>query len=207
MKKLILTIFTLAVACFANAQDDEMQTLFKKDNSVGIYLGFNAKPTLIQNQETMLFSSELSMVFGHNLNAGVIGAFSLNSVYPNYYDQYGNPLLMEVGYGGFKLEPVLFSKKLAHVTIPITFGGGATTLHSGNFDYSNGNWNNSYDFYDADFFFLAEPGINLEVNVYKHLRLDLGGSYRFTSNTYLLGSPNYSIQGFAGNIGLKFGWF
>jgi len=207
MKKYILSILTFAVLLSGIAQDNEMQTLFKKDNSVGVYLGFNAKPTLIQNQETMFFSTDLSLVFGHSLNAGVVGAFSLNSVSPNYYDQYGNPLLMEIGYGGIKLEPVLFSKKLVHLTVPLTFGGGATTLHSGNFDYNNGNWNNNYDFYDADFFFLAEPGVNLEVNLYKHLRLDIGGSYRFTNSTYLFGSPNYSIQGFAGNIGLKFGWF
>lgn len=195
----------------SNIAQDEVQTLFKKENALGFYLGASVKPGEINNQSAIFTGAELGLVFGHQLNIGVIGMGLTSSIDANVADANGNKLYYEMGYGGLKIEPVLFSDKLIHLTIPVTLGGGGAILTKKTAVSYLDDWNSNWDYYpepvDADFFLIAEPGLNIEINLYKHLRLDVGAGYRFVNDVNMVNTNNGNLEGFSGNIGLKFGWF
>ena len=60
---------------------------------------------------------------------------------------------------------------------------------------------------DSDAFFIVEPGVEIELNLVKFMRLGIGGSYRWTSNVGLQDHKKDFLHGFSGNISLKFGKF
>jgi hypothetical protein len=64
-----------------------------------------------------------------------------------------------------------------------------------------------YEPYDWDSYFVVEPGVEVELNVVKFLRVAFGASYRFTSNLHISEVPKDMMNGFNGNVTFKFGWF
>lgn len=212
MKNVITNLF-LAILTIGsiNAQEktekEDVQTVFKKNSALGAYFGLIAKPTALYGQEGLLFGAELNLVFGHQLNVGVVGMGLVSDIKSGLVSNSGYNLYYEFGYGGIKMEPVLFSNKLVHLTIPVILGAGAATLNPRTAILYDGNWDYEYNLYDSDFFFVAEPGINVEVNLYKNLRLDFGTSYRFVDNVFISGTNNGNFGGLSGNIGIKLGWF
>jgi len=211
MKKLLISAISLLLTASNFAQNDEVQTLFKKENSFGCYFGFAVKPADINNQSAILTGGEMGFALGHQLNVAIIGMGMASNIKANLLDANGNNLYYEMGYGGLKLEPVLFSNKLVHLTIPMIFGAGRTVLtRKSTVAYLNewdSNWNYYPEHVDSDFFLIAEPGLNIEVNLYKHMRLDVGAGYRLVNDINMIGTNNSTFEGLSGNIGLKFGWF
>ena len=110
------------------------------------------------------------------------------------------------GYGSFLIEPIVFPKFPVHVSFPILIGAGgiAKSILT--------NYNYPYDYTevyveDAEAFLIAEPGIELEFNVARWLRLGLGASYRFTTTFQPSGFDSNPMDGFTGGFSLKFGKF
>jgi hypothetical protein len=61
--------------------------------------------------------------------------------------------------------------------------------------------------YDANAFFVLEPGVEIEMNVARFMRISIGGSYRLTSKLDLMNTDPNALRGFSGNLSLKFGKF
>jgi hypothetical protein len=60
---------------------------------------------------------------------------------------------------------------------------------------------------DSDVFFIAEPELNLEFNITRFWRMNLGVSYLIASGSDLVDVPDEEISGVAGNLVFKFGKF
>jgi len=60
---------------------------------------------------------------------------------------------------------------------------------------------------DATSFVIVEPGADLEINIVRFFRLSFGVSYRFTSVINLYETSTFPLNGWAGNVTLKFGRF
>jgi len=108
------------------------------------------------------------------------------------------------GYGGLLLEPVIWSKKLVHVTFPISFGAGWLGYVE---DWENDQYYYSGDLLDNDVFWYIEPGICAEVNVTNYFRIDVGISKRFTQDLSLYNTPSDAFDKLNYSLTLKFGGF
>jgi hypothetical protein len=112
--------------------------------------------------------------------------------------------------GGF-VEYSLWSDQLIHLTIPLFIGGGELSLDNRG-DDNQQDW---YSSYGDDYFFVVEPGLQAELNLYKYVRFHLGAGYRIvngidyneTSDTENLNLGNSDISGFTLSAGLEIGLF
>lgn len=110
------------------------------------------------------------------------------------------------GYGGMFLELIFFSNEVVHVTFPVSGGAGWLGYHRVNED-------NTMPFpiedreVDSDVFWYIEPGGNLEFNISRNFRLDLGVSKRFTQDLELVGTDPKAFDKLNYYVTLKIGGF
>lgn len=115
-----------------------------------------------------------------------------------------------MGYGGLFIEPVLFSKKAVHFSIPLLFGAGGigeSEMRLLNIDQIDNPYYNDPVYLNSDFFLVFEPGLNMELNLLRFVRMYGGFSYRFMNGVNLPNTDLNRLSGLSGNIGFRFGWF
>ena len=131
---------------------------------------------------------------------GIIPSVKLENVYQE-------DVIVLGGYGGFFLEPIIFSNQIVHVTFPVSGGAGWMGY---NLDFTDpnsvGNFGGSY-LIDEDVYWYVEPGVALEVNVSRHFRMDFGASKRFTQDLELINTPSDAFDEWSYFMTLKFGGF
>lgn len=197
----------LAFACFtvfqmnAFAQDTkEAKTLFGSGtpiikNDLGFFVAPSYGITQMDGSSTSLFNIRGGLNFRDKFSFGAYYTTSLNEIRPqsetieNVYMDYWNV-------GGF-VEYTLFSKKVAHLTLPLYAGYGEVQMDNEKGDADLGEAN----------FFQIEPSALLEVNLHKHIRFNIGAGYRFVGKMNYRNFNQSDISGITGYIGLKFGLF
>jgi hypothetical protein len=194
--------------------DNEIKTLFKKsskETELGWTLGLNSGYTQFDKKNVWLAGMTAGAIVNHNLTLGLQFNAVVNSSYLHYDSIIDNTNAHLVGgYGGFLVAYTLLPKSPVHITFPFQIGGGYLGYLSDNgnmWDHSNGTWNGSGEILGYDIFFFVEPGIQLELNLTKSLRLALGASYRYSPNFTLENQGSGFINQFNGTVGLKFGKF
>jgi hypothetical protein len=114
----------------------------------------------------------------------------------------GNDLSLNFGYGGFEMEYIQNSDELIHYSAYLLIGAGNVSYR-----YWDNELNDKDDF-DNDQFFIAEPAVNVELNITSFFRLNAGLSYRFiTGANYDNNIDDSDLQGLSGVLTLKFGKF
>jgi hypothetical protein len=207
MKKTIsiLFLFSINIIVFAQEKKEkkeyEVQTLGGRGTPVGFYFGWVNKPSIINEQPGWMTGGETGLVFGHAVRFGFAGYGLVSPVRSNRFDGMGNELYYDLGYGGIMFEPVFGSRYLFHLTFPVMLGAGGVSWHD-RYSYSY-DWNQ----YGWDVFMIAETGANIELNVFKWLRMTAGASYRFTTESWRGGLGVSELSGWSGNLGLKIGRF
>ncbi|MCF6268312.1 MAG: hypothetical protein L3J41_01215 [Melioribacteraceae bacterium] len=107
-------------------------------------------------------------------------------------------------YGGFELEYIISPMEIFHVSLYTLLGLGSVSYNN----FGDGNTNNFYSNHQTgNSFFIAEPAINLEVNVTHFFRIDLGVGYRYTYGADYQTINDNTVSGFNGIVTLKFGKF
>lgn len=225
---LIITVIFVFVSSI-NAQDEkkrennEVRTLFSNEYghvSHGGFLGLSMGYTTIDNEAALQVGGNLAWVINHQFAIGIAGnGFFNNLAKDNVYDP--NSYYLAGGYGGLFFQPILFPKSPIHVSFPIILGvGGVAVNHKDKWNY---HWDNNYDnnsnYYDSDVFLVFEPGINVELNMLKFMRMSIGASYRLTNNVNLIYEYTEdnidksvvidpaSLNNFTVKLGFMFGWF
>lgn len=205
---LLLLVFTST--SFAQEEQKEMQTLFGSKKGFGGYLGFNMKMAEVNGEEALLTGGEVSFVLNRSMNIGFEGYGMVTELRSGNFSDNLDPLYVQFGYGGLHLEPVLASESLIHLTLPILLGaGGIGETQRPIFEEDQGEISVNSDpyYHDSDYFLVAEPGLNLELNVFRFMRMTAGASYRFTTDFDLAGMDRSDINGWNANLGLRIGWF
>lgn len=113
------------------------------------------------------------------------------------------------GYGGFHMEYNFNPNNFLHLSFPLLIAGGGMTY----VDQQLNNLDPNRVNVDAQAVFVLEPGVTLEMNVIKYLKVGLDLSYRYTSDTEL----NYEsgaqildsngLNGLSAGITIKLGIF
>ena len=115
---------------------------------------------------------------------------------------------IDFGYGGMELGWVFASNRLVHLDLSTLFAAGGIGYRDAIFKDWDSDWNN--DFYadsHIDAVFILEPTLNVELNITRFVRLDVGASYR-----YIYGIDDEildaaKLSGATVNLALKFGAF
>ena len=202
----------LMLSVMGNAQNnginngkEEVRTLFGNVKPVGGFVSLTAKGFDLNDQFGLGAGGEVGVVMGRKFNIG-FAAYGLGTdVFAPYSDINGDRYFYELGYGGLYIEPIVGSVWPVHVTFPITIGMGGVSQAKYRFYDDYLDYNSVH--YDADWFLVSDLGVNLELNIFKFLRLAGGINYRFTSDVYLLGGDKQQLSGLGGNVSVKLGWF
>lgn len=186
-------------------KEDDMSTIFTKDNLkvTGGFITPELKVGNVYEDASLLIGGRLGMTFNDRFTLG-LGGYGLSN---NSNFLTGDPVnpsaRIGMGYGGLALEYTFFTNKKVHFTIPVMFGVAGIYIYEDNDDFFNNEW----DEIENSAAMVIEPGVNVELNLFKFFRVDLGASYRLVSQSDLQYLTDEDLTDFTVNVGFKFGFF
>lgn len=155
--------------------------------SHGGFGGIVYKATGVGDQFTGFLGGRGGWIIDHVFSLGAGGYWMGGGV---DVDVSGGTESLAMWYAGAELEFNTDWSQVYHVTFLALIGGGALELAG-----------------ESDGIWVAEPALNLEINVTHYLRLDFGGGYRFAWGVNLPQLDEGDISQFVGQVVLKFGVF
>src|SRR5690606_23075696 len=169
----------------------------------------------ILDQDALLVGARGAWIIDHRLSIGIAGHGLVTAVPNAAYDahlieQGEVPLRrssMYMGYGGLLIEPVVAYRSPVHITLPVIVGAGGVTYGYSSCLPEDFDPLTHEDRYDAQAFFVVEPGIELEMNIIPLLRVGIGASYRYTTDLNLPATPKDALRGINVGITVKVGAF
>ena len=220
IKHFVLALSLLSVSALPvlsqTAEEAPMRTLFGTEHD--LHHGGWGSPTVactrIMDQDALLVGGRGGWIIDHRLTIGLAGYGLTTAVENKAYDSYllnegvfpQRSSRFQTGYGGLLIEPVIAYKSPVHISLPVLIGAGGcgyrtyTTLPEEDFDPDT--WHDA-----VDAFFVIEPGVDLEFNLVKMVKLGLGASYRYTSDITLPETSKDAMRGFNANMSIKVGVF
>ena len=203
----LLLLLLPVVAMPLKAQDDEneIKTLFGNKSNGG-YGGLSIGYTQIDKIQSITMGARGEWIIGHSLGLGFYGTGFMSDFVKTGVDQSYN---LVGGHGGLIIEPILLPRFPVHLSFPIMAGFGGI----GYAENQQADIQGNYDGYvkSTDYFLIAEPGVELEFNLLRWLRLAMGVSYRMTSDIHFKNTlepiASNALKGISGGITLKFGRF
>jgi hypothetical protein len=209
MRKGICFLLMAGLAASAFAGDEDEQTLLSGQITHGGFGGPVVKFTRVKGEFGVLVGGRGGWIINHTLSIGG-GGYGL--VNPISTDPKKIPVLLpftepmlSMGYGGFELEYVNHSGKVAHSTLTLLVGAGGVGYQERN--NTDWDWDDDHRHPAWDSFFIAEPGLNVELNMTRFFRIDAGASYRFVSGVEKYGLVTSDVAGPSINLTFKFGKF
>lgn len=204
--RILITALFLALTTSLFAQ--EVQTLFGSGRATGGYGAISNKFTTIGGEFANISEFYGGVFINRRWMLGLAFAGSTNDIQvPTQYSvDPQTPMTYQYGQGGLKLERVIGSNKPIHLVVNLFTGVGFTA------QYDRYNWNDySYhDFqtkHDENWFYVVEPGAQLEMNLFRWMRLSPGISYRNASHSSAAGLSDSQLSDWSYNVTVKFGGF
>lgn len=197
-----------------NTESYDIETVFKGNTrTFGGYGAITNKFTTIRGEYANLVGAYGGLYINHKFLIGIGAAALTNSLeVPLQFS--ADPLRdmnYEYGQVGLVTEYVLGSNKAFHLAFNLFTGAGFTLQHD-RYDWDHDH-DEDFDFDDEDetsdtnCFFVAEPGVQLDINVFKWMRFSPGVSYRAAFGSDGLGMRDSDISNISYNATLKFGRF
>jgi len=230
MKTKVLFVFLVAVFLSSGtsvlaqeeSQKEEFKTLFAKSNghiNHGGYAAITIGYAEIDKRAALEIGGRLAWLINHQFAFGFAGKSFFNDI-DNASTDPANDYYLAGGYGGLFFQPIIFPKAPVHVSFPIILGVGGIALYP-NEPNNNYHWEEDYyhsDSYDSDVFLVFEPGVDVEFNMLRYMRMSLGVSYRFTNKVNLVYAYDKDIMNptkiddgvlnnLSINMAIMFGWF
>ncbi|HNS16358.1 MAG TPA: hypothetical protein PKH94_03540 [Bacteroidales bacterium] len=185
------------------AEDERIQTLFGENADNGGYGALMFNYSQINDKDAFLFGMRGGWLLDHKLTIGLGGyGFISDLEWDNVNDEPDH--FLSGGYGGLLIEPVVFPFKPVHLAFPILIGAGGMAM------VENHDHDNEWDDWDVDYagaFFVFEPGVELELNLAKTMRVAFAVTYRLTQDLQFGDIDENALRGFNYGLVLKFGEF
>lgn len=210
MKK--LNFLLAAVITFAAGKtfaQDDIHTLFRRAHHQGGYGAISNKFTQIGSSYANLVELYGGWYINRNFLLGAGASASTNYI-PVPLEFSADPardLSYQYGQVGLMTEYVFGSNKTVHLAFQLFSGAGFTLQYEryNPHDYPYSGYANQV--YDENWFFVAEPGAQLEVNVFRWMRFSPGVSYRAAFGSRGMGVDDADLRQWSYNATLKFGKF
>jgi len=177
-------------------KEKEDETLISRKTTIGWFFGPAVKFSEINDEFAVLTGGHAGLIINRTFIIGISGYGLVNEI---AVGAPGNRLL-DFGYGGLFLGYVNRSHKIVHLSIHSLIGGGGLCYRT----YFYDDW---YEDWHDDAIFVLEPGVDLMLNVTRHFRIGLGGSYRFVSGVDFDGLSNDDLSGPSASLTFKLGKF
>jgi hypothetical protein len=205
--KLIVTgLAILLLASEAMAQSEKVKTIFKNDiRRSGGYGAATNSFTTIRGK----YANIAGLYGGWFINQKVMLGLAMSATTNNLRVPASlavdpdNNQTWQYGQFGLMTEYVLGSNKPVHLVFQLMSGAGFTlqypryNLHDRDYDHVH----------DENWFVVAEPGVQLEMNLFKWMRLSPGVSYRATFGSDGIGMKDKDLRAVSYNVTMKFGRF
>ncbi|MBI3234115.1 MAG: hypothetical protein HYZ42_08740 [Bacteroidetes bacterium] len=199
MKKIaIISAIILFNIAFATAQDTP-KTLFQmpKIKQIGFYISPEYQNGQLSGNFKSFQGISASVIFNNRFSVGLFN----NSIFSPNYTSTTTDEANNARYGGLKLEYTLKPNSIVHYTIPVYIGMGSAQSTLNSFRGGNRNLNS---------FFVGQTGFQVEVNLFKFMKVYTGSTYRFsdliTQSTSTPLAKN-TLSGLSFDFGLKIGMF
>jgi hypothetical protein len=210
IKTLNTVLFAILAFCFvtsAMAQEKEkkeFKTLLGNHHySNGAYGALMINYTQINNDDILLIGARGGIIINQSITIGLAG-YGLAS--DNEYKILGKDIVnLAGGYGGLLIEPIVGPRLPVHLAFPIIIGAGGIAYISDLWSAEDDEYHNNV--YDSDAFFVIEPGIEIEMNLTRFMRIGLAATYRYTSKINLPERSEDFLRGFNFGLSMKFGKF
>jgi hypothetical protein len=232
MKKIMILMMCWGSALAVFAQDtqpsnastgtNEIHTIFHQGNGkckipFGYFIELDGGYSHFGHKSVFLPGISAGIILNHHFTIGLTADF-FNSSEGSHGQHSENDSTstrhhgssLNGGYGGLLLEYTLFPQSKIHVSFPLIIGGGmvrhSQRARPGDSTFSQNEWSHN-NFSHGEHFFVIEPGVKLELNVVKKLRVGLGISYRYSpERDHLVTSPDLLNQ-LTGKLTFRFGKF
>lgn len=192
LKKVLIILLLSTMSIFAQSE-----TLVSGGIMSGGFGGPVVKFTQINGEFGVLLGARGGWIMNHTFIIGA-GGYGLVSEFDTKSVFKGELLQLMMGYGGLELEYVNSSNRLVHFSVYLLLGAGGLTYKELN------DWISPKV---TDEFWIAEPAINVELNISSFFRISTGVGYRFVTGVDLGNFKNSDIAGVSGILTFKFGRF
>jgi len=220
--KLFFLLALSFISGIVNAQDslkvhqDQMNTLLTlpRISTLGIYFAPEYQYGRVAGQFTSLGGGSFMVTLNKRLGVGVGGYTTFHPYAPNEINS-TSPQQFNAHYYGARLEYTLFPNSKVHVSFPLLIGGGQANIDStGNhFEGYRRGPHHGYPSGNSMSFLVVQPGINIETNVFRFMKVFAGASYRIVSGgeshttNLSVESPTLGqLQGLSFSAGIKIGY-
>jgi len=210
---LILLLFSISLRAQVESQEenDEIRSLFGKNGvtTIGWVFGIEQGYLQFSNRDMRIGGASAGMLINHRFIAGVSGhAWTLNNgiIYPEVTDT--TDVYAEGGYGGLLLGYMLLPESRVHVTFSLILGVGGDACFTQK-EYTKWNGDKAITYHKmvgAELFYAMEPGGQLQLNLFKSVRLKAGISYCYAGN-HLSQTSRDLMNSFKATVGIEIGRF
>lgn len=206
---LIILVMIVLITGVKSQVTSTVQTVFNGGvKSSGGYGAITNKFTTIRGEYANMVGLYGGWYVNHSLMIGV-GSFAMTSNLPVPLQHSADPLRSlsyEYGQVGLVTEYVFNSNKPIHLAFNLFSGAGFTVQYERYNHYSgNQNWQDVVK--DENWFFVLEPGAQIEVNLFRWMRFCPGISYRATFGSEGRGIADKDLGNVSYNATFKFGKF
>lgn len=214
----LLAVLIISVPrLYAQQEDFEAsplaRTIFGEQSSaLGGYISFGVGNAALKGHNAFAGQMRLAARINHSMSIGIAGTGFTDMIGGLNYDRketIPGGYYIEGGYGGLFLEPVFAPDLPVHLSFPMLFGAGGVALTEDRsiYDWEDWEYDNERFAIEAAPFLILEPGVEMEINMSRFLRLGLMVSYRFTTAVRLDAGREYLMNGFHAGALLKLGVF
>ena len=208
MKK--TAFLALLMALFAsNASGQEIESLFKSDAPSGGYGAISNKFTTINGEYANIVEVYGGWFINRRFLLGLGGSALTNDIrVPSEYSAAPlRNLSWQYGQFGLMTEYVFWSNRIIHFNLTMFSGAGFTLQYQRHTNEGFHDFDYDSDVHNEDFFYVMEPGAQVELNLFKWLRLSPGVSYRRAFGSDGIGLSDNALSDWSYNITLKAGKF
>ncbi|MEM1408822.1 MAG: hypothetical protein AAGG59_18705 [Bacteroidota bacterium] len=206
MKKVIFIFLIGSLASISYAQDDayEMKTIFSRKSEIRGFGSFDLKLTDFNEDKALFIGGHGGVILNKKY---IFGGGGYGLVTSNTFDLEGTNQELELygGYGGIILGYIIAPIEIIHVSFPVLLGAGGIEVAEEDAPIVNG----ESSVLERTAFFVLEPGIEIEINMTRFMRLAIGGGYRFVQGADLdVGDiANEDLSSWSAGVSFKFGKF
>lgn len=208
-KSLAFAVLISLISTIKLSAQDTTHTLlkFRKPESIGIYVAPEFQYGSLNGDFTSFGGSSLMLMINNRFAFGVTGQRSLSNT---FVPKNSSPLYVQSYFMGGKIEYALNPAAAVHITFPLMIGMGVAQA-----DSTISRSNNWFEERGKGFskrgnnYAIIQPGVNVEANLLKFMKLFVGANYRFSilndNNSTVL--PASALQGVSISAGMKVGIF
>ncbi len=206
---LLLSFIVLATPLFS-----QQNNVFDGPAENGAYGALVMKLTGVKNEAAFMMGAYGGWLINHHFMLGLGGNVSVTHIRARdaaqeAYATAPYPLYIDFDYGGLLLEYTIAPASMVHVSVQALIGAGHVGYYYKGFTRPTHSGESVYTPGVGQLVFVAEPAVNVELNMMDWFRIYAGAGLRHVGglSSDAIGVSDKDFRDVSFNLGLKFGWF